>query len=323
MAAQPGPSSSREERLNRKLIFPVLTLILAMLACGLPVAQTPPTATPVQPGPVTGPATNTPTLPSVPALTLDALRNATYQLPFYGQTVTLTDGNYRYESGPDLLDVIILNVYATGDLNGDGTPDAAVILGENGGGSGTFESVVVVFNENGTPVQAGAATLGDRVLVKSVVIQSGEIVLDMVVHGPNDPLCCPSFPTVQTYRMIGGYLWMTRLTSKIQDGTERSITVDEPANGADVNNPFTVSGGVTIAPFENNLACRVSLPDGTLVNETPLMVDAPDLGAPGTFSRQFDLGNAGITGPVIIQFVDVSMADGSTLALGSVVVNVR
>jgi hypothetical protein len=53
------------------------------------------------------------------------------------------------------------------------------------------------------------------------------------------------------------------------------------------------------------------------------MVDAPDLGAPGTVSRQFDLGNAGITGPVIIQFVDVSMADGSTLALGSVVVNVR
>jgi hypothetical protein len=309
--------------LNRKLIFPALTLIFALLACGLPVAQTSSPATSVPSELATSVATNTPTLPSVPALTLDALRNATYQLPFYGQTVTLTDGNYRYESGPDLLDVIILNVYATGDLNGDGTPDAAVILGENGGGSGTFESVVVVYNENGSPVQAGAAMLGDRVLVKSVVIQSGDIVLDMVVHGPNDPLCCPSFPTVQTYRMIGGYLWMTRLTSNIQDGAERSITVTSPADGADVTNPFTVTGGVTISPFENNLACRVSLPDGTLVNETPLMVDAPDLGAPGTFSLPLNLSNTGITGLVIIQFVDVSMADGSTLALGSVVVNVR
>jgi hypothetical protein len=123
--------------------------------------------------------------------------------------------------------------------------------------------------------------------------------------------------------MIGGYLWLTRLTSKIQDGAERVITVSNPANGEHVTSPFTVTGAVTIAPFENNLACRVYLPDGNLVDESPLMVDAPDLGAPGTFSRQFDLGSAGVTGLIIIQFVDVSMADGSTLALGSVVVNVK
>jgi hypothetical protein len=301
-----------------KLLFLTLTLIVALSACGLPVESPP-----LQSGPATSVPTNTPVPPSVPALTLDMLRNATYQLPFYGQTVTLTDGNYTYESSPNLLDVILLDAYATGDLNGDGAPDAAVILGENGGGSGTFESLIVVYNENGTPVQGAAAQLGDRVLVKSVTIQSGDIILDMQVHGPNDGLCCPSMSNVQTYRMIGNNLWLTHLTSKTADGTERSITVTDPANGAEVTNPFTVSGSFTIAPFENTLAVRIFLPNGTSVNESPLTVDAADLGAPGTFSRQFDLSNAGITGPVIIQFVDVSAADGSTLALGSVLVNVK
>jgi hypothetical protein len=304
--------------MNIKSLLLTLMLIVALSACGLPAASTS-----VPSGPATSAATNTPLPPSVPALTLDTLRNATYRLPFYGQTVTLTDGNYRYESSPNLLDVILLDAYATGDLNGDGVPDAAVILGENGGGSGTFESVIVVYNENGTPVQGAAAQLGDRVRVNSIVIQNGEIVLDMFVHGPNDGLCCPSFPNVQTYRMIGNNLWLTHLTSKTADGTERSITVTDSADGADVTNPFTVSGSFTIAPFENTLAIRVFLPDGTSVNESPLTVDAADLGAPGIFSRQFDLSNAGITGLVIIQFVDVSMADGSTIALGSVVVNVH
>lgn len=301
-----------------KMFVLALTLILALSACGLPAASNP-----VQPGPATSAPANTPIPTPVPTLTLNTLKNATYVLPTYGKTVTLKDGNYRYETSTELLDVILLDVFATGDLNGDSIPDAAVIIGENGGGSGTFESVIVVYNENGTPVQAGAASLGDRVLVRSAVIQSGEIILEMQVHGPNDGLCCPSVPTVQTYRMIGGYLWLTRLTSNISGSAKRIITVTDPANGADVANPFTVTGAVTIAPFENTLAVRIFLPDGTLVNESPLMVDAPDMGAPGTFSRQFDLSNAGITGLVIIQFVDVSMADGSTIALGSMVVNVK
>lgn len=294
--------------MNSRSIYLTIALVMALSACGLPAAT---------------PVPSVPAASSVPALTLETLRNATYTLPTFGNTVTLTDGGYRYENGPEKLDVILLDVHATGDLNGDGAEDAAVILGENSGGSGTFESVIAVYNDNGMPVQAGAAQLGDRVLVKSAVIQNGEITLDMMVHGPNDGLCCPSLPNVQTYRMIGGHLWLTRVISNISGNAERIITVSEPVNGAEVSNPFTVTGDVTIAPFENTLAVRIFLPDGTVVNESPLMVVAPDMGAPGTFSRQFDLSNAGITGLVIIQFVEVSMADGSTLALGSVVVNVK
>jgi hypothetical protein len=47
------------------------------------------------------------------------------------------------------------------------------------------------------------------------------------------------------------------------------------------------------------------------------------MGTPGTFTKTFNLNNAGITGVVIVQFKDLSAADGSILALGSVVFNLH
>ena len=60
------------------------------------------------------------------------------------------------------------------------------------------------------------------------------------------------------------------------------------------------------------------------MNESTLTEDSGGVaGAPGTFSQQFDLSNAGVNGLVIFQFLDLSAADGTTLALGSVVVNIH
>lgn len=124
--------------------------------------------------------------------------------------------------------------------------------------------------------------------------------------------------------MFGSQLVQTRWVTWTPDNHERTITVNSPADRADVTNPFTVSGDVTIAPFENNLVYRIYLPDGTLVNESSLMVDSGGvLGGPGTFSQNFDLSNAGITGQVIIQFLDLGAADGTTMAMGSVVLTVH
>jgi len=300
--------------LNRKLILPVLTLLLALLACSLPSA---PTAIPtLPPVPVTEP-------PAAPSLTLDMLRNGTYYAPFYQRTVTLTDGRYTEGSGAASYTVGMQDTYALGDLNGDGLDDAALLLYENGGGSGVFESLVIVLNAGGTPKQAGQAELGDRVQVNAVTIASAAATLDMVVQGPNDPLCCPSVPEKQTYRLVGNALWLTRLTSQTSGGAERAVNVEAPAYGAAVTSPFTVSGSVTIAPFENTLGVRIYLPDGTKVNESPLTVSASQPGGPGTFSRDFDLSNAGITGTVIIQFLDLSAADGTTLDMDSAVLDVH
>jgi hypothetical protein len=314
---------------NHKIILPFLALAMAVLACQFQSAAPPP-ATPATASSTDTPLPPAPTGTPIPAtampagLTLDMLKNGTYHAPAYDRTITLVNGAYTGGSGVDTYTVSMLDVVAFGDLNGDGVGDAAIILVENDGGSGQFESLVAVLDVGGTPTQAGQAQLGDRVQVNSLMVNSGTIALDMLVQGPNDPMCCPSLPETQSYRMVESALWLTRLTSRTSDAHERSISISSPADNATVNNPFMVSGSVTIAPFENTLACRVYLPDGTKVNESPLLVDSGGIaGGPGTFSQTVDLSNAGITGPVILQFLDLSAADGSTLAMGSVVLTIH
>lgn len=318
--------------MNRKLIFPVLALMLVIMACSVQINTTNPppvSITDTLVPPIT--VTKTPTLPSLtpsplppsgPELSLDSLRNATYYAPFYERTVTLVNGSYSEGSGATAYSVQMLDVYALGDLNGDGKFDAAVILTENGGGSGVFESVVAVINLGGAPHQTGQVQLGDRVLVNSADISSGVIHLNMIVQGPNDPLCCPSQAEVQSFWLLGNNLWLMRVTSG-PTGIERSINITYPSNWVDVTNPFMVNGDVPISPFENTLSYAIYLLDGTKVNESSLMVSSAGMGTPGTFSQIFNLSSAGITDLVVIQFKDLSAADGSILALGSVVVNLH
>ncbi|MGA2502782.1 MAG: Gmad2 immunoglobulin-like domain-containing protein [Anaerolineales bacterium] len=351
--------------MNRKLIFPALAFVLALLGCSIPLntSGTPPlivTDTPIPLATITEtsiptaidtlvPTLTTTTIPfntdtlvpsptvtitpvltqspspvpsSVPELSVDILRNATYTTPYFLKTVKLVNGAYTEGSGATFYSVQMLDVFAYGDLNGDGKADAAVILAENQGGSGVFESVVAVLNQGGAPHQISSVQLGDRELISSANISLGVIHLDMTVHGPNDPMCCPSQPEVQSFWLLGNNLWLMRLTSG-PTGTEREITASYPGNWADVTNPFTVSGDVTISPFENTLNCTVYLLDGSKVNTSSLLVSSIGMGTPGTFTKTFNLNNAGITGVVIVQFKDLSAADGSILALGSVVFNLH
>lgn len=298
------------------------TLIPSFTATPMPSI----TDTVVPPATVTSTPAFTPTpspVPSsVPELSVDILRNATYTTPYFLKTVKLVNGSYTEGSGATYYSVQMLDIFAYGDLNGDGKADAAVILAENQGGSGVFESVVAFINQGGAPHQISSVQLGDRELIKSADISHGVIHLSMTVHAPNDPMCCPSQPEVQSFWLLGNNLWLMRLTSG-PTGTEREITASYPGNWADVTNPFTVSGDVTISPFENTLNYTVYLLDGTKVNSSSLLVSSTGMGTPGTFSKTFNLSGAGITGVVIVQFKDVSAADGSTLALGSVVFNLH
>jgi hypothetical protein len=313
--------------MNRKIMLPITILALAILACTLQPATSTPAIivvttfpdTPLPPAP-----TDTPIPTASSGLTMDMLRNGTYHVPVYDRTITLVDGAYSNGSTTDPYSVRMLDVIAMGDLNGDGADDAAIILVENTGGTGQFESLVAVLDSGGFPVQAGQVQLGDRVRINTMTIDAGAITLDMFVQGPNDGMCCPSQPETQTYRMLADTLWMISLTSRTPDNQVRVITILSPAEGAEVSNPFTVSGSVSISPFEATLACRIYLPDGTSVNEFPLMVDSGgNMGGPGTFSHTFDLSNAGVTGPVILQFLDISAADGTSLALASVLLTIH
>ena len=146
-----------------------------------------------------------------PPLTVEMLKNAEYRSEWPAEGVAkLTDGEYQEEIVPGAASKLIIVVYpdmhAFGDLDGDGVDDAAVVLATSGGGSGTFISLEAVINDKGTPKYVASAELGDRAKIESVVIESGEITVDMVTHGPDDPMCCPTAEATQKYKLQGDAL---------------------------------------------------------------------------------------------------------------------
>jgi heat shock protein HslJ len=138
------------------------------------------------------------------------LMNAAYQ-GIYAESVTLTDGKYEGEpfvaggaSRPTVT--FIENPIGYGDVTGDGQADAAVLLAENSGGSGTFVYLAVVVNQAGRPVNVATTLLGDRAQVNSIKIADNQIVVDMVQAGPDDPMCCPSQQVTKTFALQGDQL---------------------------------------------------------------------------------------------------------------------
>lgn len=152
-------------------------------------------------------------------LTLEQLRNAEYHLPLLGDQDTpirLVDGmgTLVYGEGATERETVGLidDSVAFGDLDGDGHADAAVVVYTSGGGSGAFIYLVAVLDRDGAPSQAARAYLGDRVRVESLSISDGQVLAQILAHGPGDGLCCPSVRTTSTFALRQGGLLQQRLT---------------------------------------------------------------------------------------------------------------
>ncbi len=297
-----------------------LLIVFGLTAC-VPIAVTeqPPTLAPFSP---TLPAAATvpapvPT-PTLPVLTPEVLKNMAYDLPVSQKTVKLVDGKYQAASGEAPLSVGMAEPIAFGDLNGDNNDEAAVVLGENTGGTGTFQSLIVVTSQAGAPVQVAAFHLGDRVRIEAITIQDQRVTIDMIVHGPQDPLCCPTVPVSETFRLTRTGLRIDRVTSKTPGGQERIIQIESPAEGTQVDSQVEVKGSVTIAPFENNLVYRTFTEENDPVAEGHILVNASEPGGQGTFETTIDLSAIPSGQYFWLEIGDLSAADGSTLALSTV-----
>jgi len=135
------------------------------------------------------------------------LENLSYQSYITASGMApLENGEYREPTAPGSEEetvVVLTDFTATGDLNGDGISDAAVVLATNSGGSGVFIDLAAVVIEEGQTVNIAITPLGDRVQINSLTIEGGQIVVDMVVQGPDDPMCCPTQQVVEVYELQG------------------------------------------------------------------------------------------------------------------------
>ncbi len=268
----------------------------------------------------------TPETPIVPALTVEQVKNAEYIVSAFGTGASLpyqlTDGKYERGAGATYVSLTLLDFFSFGDLNKDGVDDAAVLLAENYGGTGVFVSLAVMVNENGQPRHKASYLIDDRPQINSLDLHDGTVFLDAVVHDPNDPGCCPEMQVTRNFQLVGDSITLVQATTRLGDGRARAITIDSPLDGAEVSGGFVISGSVTVAPFENTLTVRVYNEQGNELFVGPIMVDAPELGAAGTFHVMID-ASAFPLGRVRIVIADLSAADGSILALDSMEIFVK
>jgi len=143
---------------------------------------------------------------SGPTLSLETLQNAAYPSEWPAEGVAqLTDGEYIEKFDEDSASQLLIQLtdfVVFGDLDFDGDEDAAVIMATNGGGSGTFLELFAVLNDDGEARPIAPQFLGDRPIINAVAINRGKISIDMITHGPNDPMCCPTLPVNLDFELL-------------------------------------------------------------------------------------------------------------------------
>jgi heat shock protein HslJ len=116
-------------------------------------------------------------------------KDATYIIG--GQPVTLVDGRAEAAAAPGSATKVVTQYFgneAVGDLNGDGTPDVAFLLTQDGGGSGTFYYVVAAIKTASGYEGTSAVLLGDRVAPQTTEIRSGELIVNYAVRPAGSPM---------------------------------------------------------------------------------------------------------------------------------------
>jgi hypothetical protein len=222
-----------------------LILTLAASACGLPAASPPtPTAAPVQ---------EVTALP-IAGVSLEQLQSADYQLGIREDhaVVRLSGGKYQQgtdSASTDFMSIGLTDFVAFGDLNGDGTNEAAAIFFENYGGTGTFGMLTIYSSINDETVFLTSILIDDRPVINNIAIENGQVFLDATTHAFDDPACCPTLGTTRRYILKHNQLQMVHYTTSTPDGQIREIKIAAPLNGAEASGSVQVSGTVTIAPF--------------------------------------------------------------------------
>lgn len=240
---------------------------------------------------------------ALPPELMTALKNMTYKIDTtQSGEAPLTDGEYREQAAPGSATETVVQItehVASGTMS-DGQPAAAVILVSDPGGSGTFYYLSPVTLQDGQPLNVATTLLGDRVQINSLSIDGGQIIVDMVTQGPNDPFCCPTQRVVQTYELQGGEL--VQISSEVVDSPDSSalditgkvwkweqLTTPVDSTTVDVPDNYTVEfmpdGQVAVKADCNNGAGTYTIDGSTISIEIKALTMA--MCPPGSLSDEF------------------------------------
>lgn len=154
------------------------------------------------PAPAPAPAPTPPSTIRQPKMTLEKLKNSTYYVYSLNRKIKLKNGEYISKQMP--YEFVRLDEVISGDLNHDGREDVAIILDGSWGGTGTFQELAIIISQNGEPHHVTSAILEGKVESMSFVL--GGIIVNMKVHVPDDPNCCPTLRKTVKYEFGGNKL---------------------------------------------------------------------------------------------------------------------
>ncbi len=111
------------------------------------------------------------------------------------------DGSAFFEAGKfedkeaQIYAQILKSPVGTGDVDGDGSPDSAVTMAVNTGGTGQFVYVCVVLNKRYSAVPVQCEIIDDRIRVTGIAMKAGQITVSYLGRRDGQPMAAR--PTVR------------------------------------------------------------------------------------------------------------------------------
>jgi uncharacterized protein/heat shock protein HslJ len=143
------------------------------------------------------------------ALSLDALRNATYRgFEDVATEITLRDGRWQgepYVAGGATLPQaqMVEDLFLSGDFDQHGALETAVLVNYNPGGTGEFLYLAIMQKQDAVPINVASSYVGDRIRVRNFYLKGNRIHIDLIQAGPEDGMCCPGDVVTRTWTFDG------------------------------------------------------------------------------------------------------------------------
>ncbi len=141
---------------------------------------------------------------TITMISMDPL-NATYSID--GKQITLKNGMAEETAVPGSVTKSVTRVFGApqkGDLDGDGIDDYAMLISQDGGGSGVFYYVAVGLTDPNSRKVLGTNSiyLGDRIAPQNISVSNGVILVNYAERRVGEPMTTQPSVGVSKYFKI-------------------------------------------------------------------------------------------------------------------------
>jgi hypothetical protein len=215
------------------------------------------------------------------------LQNASYNLPDFG-SFRLTNGKYEDRAArKNAVLVDLPGTIMTGKV-GSYSNLTTALLGTNTGGSGSWQYLLLNdLNKSGHRLVA-STNLGDRIQVKKINLDNGDIQVHLIAQGEGEPLCCGTQEVIRTYRLQKNELKLVKSQilgqvppdPYLDSFQELDLPQNQPLTGEDPRKIAKNLFGAAEKPTEGNFQQEIVLIDRipnrpvVLLTQTGLLDDS-------------------------------------------------